>query len=215
MRTRMLFTLLALAACCGAEIIERVAATVGTRAITQSHVLLEIRLSAFLDGVAPDFSPASRRAAAGRLADRVLAGIDMEIGKYPAPEASEADAQLAAVRQQHPAGGEAWVRALEGAGVREEDLWLYLREQLALLRFIEARFAPGVQISEKDLRDYYEGAFTRDWESRASRPLPPLEEARAGIEEILRARRVDALLDDWLKEARERTRVEFKEEAFR
>jgi len=214
MRIPLLLSLLALAAWCRAEIIDRVAVTVGTRAITHSDVLEELRLSAFLNGAAPDFGPASRKAAAGRLVDRALAEIEMEIGKYPAPDDSEVTAQLAAVRKQHSSSQETWMKALAGSGVREEDLRLHLLRQVALLRFIDARFGPGVQVSEEDLRAYYEGRFTTEWENRTKEPRPPFEEVRAGIEEVVRAQRVDALLDQWLQEARERARIEFKAEAF-
>ena len=214
MRTGFLISVLVLAAACRAEIIERVAATVGTRAIPLGDVIREIRLNAFLNETAPDFTPASRKAAAERLVDRALAETEMDIGKYPAPEESEVDAQLASVHQQHSSGAEGWNKALAGAGLREEDVRLYLRRQVALLRFVDARFGPGVQVSEEDLNAYYEGSFSREWENRTKDARPPFEEVRASIEEVVRAQRVDVLLDRWLEEARERTRIEFKPEAF-
>ena len=214
MRTRLFLLLLALTASCRAEIIDRVAATVGARAITQSDVLKEIRLSAFLNRAAPDFGPASRRAAAERMVERALAEGEMEIGQYPAVDESEVTAQLAAVRKQYSSSQGAWIKALAGHGIREEDLRLHLLRQVALLRFIDARFGPGVQVLEEDLRAYYEGRFTKEWENKSKKPRPDFDEVRAGIEEVVRAQRVDALLDQWLKEARERTRIEFKPEAF-
>jgi hypothetical protein len=206
--------LLALGAWCRAEIIDRVAATVGARAITQSDVLEEIRLSAFLNRTKPDFGPASRRAAAERLVERALAEIEMEIGQYPAPDDSEVAAQLAAVRKQYSASQDGWLKALAGYGIREEILRLHLLRQVALLRFIDARFGPGAQVLEEDLSAYYEGRFTKEWENKTKEPRPAFDEVRAGIEEVMRAQRVDTLLDQWLKEARGRTRIEFKPEAF-
>jgi hypothetical protein len=214
MRTRLFLLLLALTAWCRAEIIDRVAATVGARAITQSDVLKEIRLSAFLNRAEPDFGPASRRAAAERMVERALAESEMETGQYPAADESEVTAQLAVVRKQYSSSQDAWIKALAGHGIREGDLRLHLLRQVALLRFIDARFGPGVQVLEEDLRAYYEGRFTKEWENKSKKPRPAFDEVRAGIEEVVRAQRVDALLDQWLKEARERTRIEFKPEAF-
>ena len=214
MRTRLLLSVLVLAAACGAEIIDRVAATVGTRAITRSDVIAEIRLSAFLNGVQPDFGPASRKAAAERLVERALAEIEMDIGKYPAPQDAEVRAQLAAVRKQHSPTQEAWTKALAAAGIREDELRLHMLRQLALLRFIDARFGPGVQVLEEEMRAYYAGRFTKEWENRTRGPLPDFDEVSARIEETLRAERVDVLLDQWLSEARERTRIEYQPEAF-
>jgi len=214
MRIRLLLLLLALGAWCRAEIIDHVAATVGARAITQSDVLKEIRLSAFLNRTKPDFGLASRRAAAERLVERALAEIEMEIGQYPAPDHSEVAAQFAAVRKQHSPNQDAWIKALAGYGIREEDLGLHLLRQVALLRFIDARFGPGAQVLEEDSSAYYQGRFTKEWENKTKEPRPAFDEVRAGIEEVVRAQRVDALLDQWLKEARGRTRIEFKPEAF-
>ena len=214
MGTRLLVLLLTLGAWCRAEIIDRVAATVGARAITQSDVLEEIRLSAFLNRTKPDFGLASRRAAAERLVERALAEIEMEIGQYPAPDDSEVTAQLATVRKQYSPSQDAWIKALAGYGIREETLRLHLLRQVALLRFIDARFGPGAQVLEEDLSAYYQGRFTKEWENKTKEPRPAFDEVRAGIEEVVRAQRVDTLLDQWLKEARGRTRIEFKPEAF-
>lgn len=80
MRARILL----LAVLCGAapaEVLDRIAVTVGKRVITDSDVRREIRLSAWMNGTPPDFSPASRRRTAERLVERALAETEMEIGK--------------------------------------------------------------------------------------------------------------------------------------
>lgn len=46
-------------------------------------------------------------------------------------------------------------------------------------------------------------------------PVPPLEEAYASIEELLTMRKVDAALDEWVKQTRALTRIRFREEVFR
>ena len=46
---------------CRAEIIDRVAVVVGKRVITESEIVREIRLTAFLNGAPLDFSAASKR----------------------------------------------------------------------------------------------------------------------------------------------------------
>jgi len=51
-------------------------------------------------------------------------------------------------------------------------------------------------------------------EEGAGKPAAAFEEVRREIEEKLRAERVDLLVDVWLKEAKDRIRIEFKEEAF-
>jgi len=209
-----MLVLAVLCAAAPAEVLDRIAVTVGNRVITDSDVRREIRLSAWMNGTPPDFSPASRRRTAERLVERALAETEMDIGKYPAPEAAEADAQLAELQKERFPQAGALNRALAAAGLTAAELRGYLLEQLAVLRFIDARFGPAVLISEEELQSYYSGAFTKQWAADGGRPVPPFEEVRGQIEEILRAGRIDRLLDEWLKEAKARTRIVYIEEAF-
>ncbi|HSW49401.1 MAG TPA: hypothetical protein VLH09_04460 [Bryobacteraceae bacterium] len=214
MRCLFLELVLCLAAASAAEVIDRIAVTVAKRVITQSDILLEIRLSAFLNQTAPDFGPASRKLTAERLADRALFDSEMEIGRYTAPQMKEVEPELAALKKERYLSEEAYRQALTKYRINEEDLRLYLLQQLAVLRFIDARFGPGVQILEPDVSDYYTGRFVKQWEKTGKGPVPALEEVHGTIEESLRAEQVNRLMDQWLKEARSRTRIEFKPEAF-
>ncbi len=202
---------------CGAapaEVLDRIAVTVGNRVITHSDIVREIRLSAFLNDSPPDFSPASRRRTAERLVERTLAETEMEIGKYATPDPSEAEARLAELRRERFPEPEAFSRALAAAGLTAGELSRYLLEQLAVLRFIDARFGPAVLIGEEELQAYYAGRFTSGWKAASAQPVPPFDDVRGQIEEILRGERVDRLLDQWLQETKARTRIVFIEEAF-
>jgi hypothetical protein len=213
MRARTLL----LAVLCGAapaEVLDRIAVTVGQRVITDSDVRREIRLSAWMNAAPPDFSPASRRRAAERLVERALAQTEMEIGKYPAPAAAETEAQLAELQKERFPQPGALERALDAAGLTAAELRGYLSEQLAVLRFIDARFGPAVLIGEEELQSYYAGAFTQQWKAEGGQPVPPFEEVRGEIGDILRAAHIDRLLDAWLKEAKARARIVYVEEAF-
>src|ERR1035441_10121619 len=83
------FAVLAIAA--PAEIIDRIAVSVGNRVITESDLHREIRGAAFLDGVKPDFSPAGQLATAQRMVEQVLIRRELEISRYPVPSAAEGD----------------------------------------------------------------------------------------------------------------------------
>ncbi|HEY5163139.1 MAG TPA: hypothetical protein VII81_09020, partial [Terriglobales bacterium] len=62
------FTLAAVAA----GVIDRVAVVVGTQVITESEVLLEVRLTEFFNGQPLDLGVDQRKAAAERLVDQQL-----------------------------------------------------------------------------------------------------------------------------------------------
>ncbi len=209
-----LLILLALAAATPAEIIDRVAATAGRRVITESDIDKEIRLSAFVNGAQPDFSAASRQKTAERLVERALMENEMEIGQYPTPEPSDVEDELADLRKER-GGPEGYAKALAAYGLADSGVGQYLLKQQAVLGFIDARFGPGVQVLEEDIRAYYSGPFRKQWDDESRKPLPAFEDVRSDIEEILHEESVNRLLDQWLKEVRARTRIVFMPEAFK
>jgi hypothetical protein len=214
MRRRLLALLLCFAAASVAEVIDRIAVTVGKRVITESDILLEIRLSAFLNKSQPDLGAAYRKQTAERLIERALFADEMEIGRYTTPEMKEIEPQLADLKKGQYPSEASYRAALNRYRISEEDLRRYLFQQLEVLHFIDARFGPGVQILEADVSDYYTSRFVKQWENTGKKPVPTLEEVRATIEETLREEQVDRLVDQWLKEARNRTRIEYRPEAF-
>lgn len=188
-----------------AEVIDRVAVTVDRQVITESLVLEEIRLAAFLNDAQPDFGAEARRRAAGRLVERLLIEREMELTRFPAPAPEDAAKLLEQARRGR---SEAQLgEALAARQISEEALQPYLLRQAALLRFLEVRFRPEVQVSEEEVRDCYQ--------KREPKTSASFDEARAQCEEALVAAGVDKAVDRWLREARERVRIVYREEAFR
>jgi hypothetical protein len=97
---RWFVLLLAAVAPAAADIIDRIAVSVGAQVITASDLDREIRVSAFLQGSVPDFSPAARRATADRMVDQKLIHHELETSRYPVPQASEIDPVLAELIQR-------------------------------------------------------------------------------------------------------------------
>lgn len=217
MRLGHIATILALAALpAGSEIIDRVVATVGDAVITQSELLLQMRVAAFLNGDEVDSGPAARRRAAERLIEQALIRREMELSRYPAPDLTEADAALQSLRKEERlATDEQYAAALARYRVTEEDLRQQLLWQLTVLRFIEYRFRPALAISEEDLNEYYQKQFLPRWKKFTSGEPPSLADSRAEIEKAVADRALDAALDRWLKQARAQTPIRFREEAFR
>jgi len=186
------------------EVIDRIAVTVDTQVITQSRVEEEIRLAAFLNGEKPDLGGESRRRAATRLVERLLLEREMELTRYPAPPPEEAERLLEQLPQSR--SPEAQLRqALAAAQITEETLRQYLLRQAAVLRFIEVRFRPEAQVSEAEIENC----------SQKRKPPTSAEEARVQCEEALLAAAADKAVDRWLRDARERSRIVYREEAFR
>src|SRR5271157_6637304 len=82
------------AAVARAEIIDRIAVSVGNRVITETDLDREIRITALLNNEKPDFSPAKKRAAAERMVDQTLVRSEMEASRYLSPSTADTKAAL-------------------------------------------------------------------------------------------------------------------------
>ena len=201
-----------LAAAGRADIIDRIAVSVGNRVITARDLDREIRVSAFLNGTKPDFSPAAKRATAGRLVDQKLIQNELEASRYPTPAASEVQPQLDAFSKKYFPGDDDYRRARGEAGITERDVVNELLWQRTLLLFIEVRFRPGVQVTDQEIQDYFEKVVAPA--AKAAGQTPTLEQYRAQIEQKLSGERVDQELDRWLQGVHTRTEIVYHDEVF-
>ena len=81
-----------------AELIDRIAATVGRQVITESQIDEEILVTAFLDGKLPDWSEQNRTRTANRLVDQVLVRREIEATRFPQAPAEEGAHLLAQLK---------------------------------------------------------------------------------------------------------------------
>ncbi|MDQ2900730.1 MAG: hypothetical protein M3Y07_13170 [Acidobacteriota bacterium] len=180
-----------------AEIVDRVAVSVGNQVITESELLREIRLTAFFNGEKPDFSSVSKHKAAERLIEQKLIRKEMELGRDPQPTPAEGDQMLARIDKSPE------------YGLTRDDIKARLEWQAALLKFIDFRFRPAVRVTNRDIQQYYQRHFAAIPGNKAA-----LDDVREQIDQTLMGQRADQQMDAWLKDARKRTRIVFHEEAF-
>jgi hypothetical protein len=182
-----------------AEIVDRIAMSAGNRVITQSEIDREIRVTAFQDGVPPEFSPTHRRTIAEKMVDQKLIQHELETSRYPLPTAAELAPAIEEFKRTHFPDEAAYRKALTDAGVTEQELLVVLLWERTLLRFIELRFESGVLLSDQEVAEY---AKQKNLSS-------------TDAEKELISARADQQLEQWLRDARKRTPVIVHEEAFR
>ena len=124
-----------------ADIIDRIAISVGNQVITESQIDEEIRVTQFLNGDKLDLSSAERKKAAERLIEQALVKREMELSRYPLPPLSDADKQVRTTQAGYPSQAQ-FQDALAAYGISEDALRRRLWWQLTLLRFVEFRFRP-------------------------------------------------------------------------
>jgi peptidyl-prolyl cis-trans isomerase SurA len=196
-----------------AEIIDRIAISAGNQVITESQVDEDIRLTAFLNHEKLELSIAERKKAAGRLIEQALVKRDLDLSRYPAPTPADADASLKDVKTSY-ATESLYQQMLQQYGISEEALKRRLLWQLTLLRFVDFRFRPGIQIPEADVKTYYDQELVK-WKQQGIQPIPTLEDSQAKIEEILTQQRIDQALDTWMAETRKQVTINYLDEALK
>jgi|HubBroStandDraft_1064217.scaffolds.fasta_scaffold08543_3 hypothetical protein len=215
MRQRLSITicLAGLVAAAGAEIIDRIAVSVGSRVITETDLDRELRITALLNNQKPDFSAANKRRTAERMVDQTLIRNEMEESRYPPPSATDTEAALQEEKARF--GNDAAYRhALAEYGVAEDDLKVRLIWQLTLVRFIDARFRPGIQIGDAEIRKYFDEHMRAQLLQAHPGQTPSLDDHRAEIEQTLISQAADQQVEQWLKEARRRTHIQYHDEVF-
>jgi hypothetical protein len=185
-------------------IIDRLAITVDQRVITEAQLDEEIRVTAFLNQEAIRRDADTRRNAADRLIEQELVRRDMEVSRYPMPTQSEVEVLLADTKQQ--IGPDRFPAQLSQYNLTEDILREHLRFQLMMLRFIDFRFRPDIQVSESDITAYYNQELEK-WKSSHAGTPPSLEASRASIEKAITNQRVDYAVSAWLEETRKQVRI--------
>ncbi|MEP7351721.1 MAG: hypothetical protein ABI824_00675 [Acidobacteriota bacterium] len=208
----------------------------GREVIAESQLILELKVTAFLDRLPVDLSPAAKRKAAERLVDQTLILQESAESRLELP-APDPVALVNQVKILYPS--EAQYRAdLERYGITEPELSAHLVAGMQTLTFADLRFRAAAQVSEEALHDYYDKItkarqimtpphLLNNGENKgqndsgqpqsvkaASDRVPTFDESRAEIETLLAGQKSLDALDEWLKTSRAAARIEFHERAF-
>jgi len=196
------------------DIIDRIAASVGNHVITASDLDREIRVTAFLNGAKADFTPATKRTTAGRMVEQALVRSELEDSRYPTPAPSEIDPVLALLKKDRFPNEADFAHSLAEYGITEQDVRDELLWQRTLLAFLDVRFRPSVQVSDKDIQDYFEKSVLPAAQAAHPGQTILLDDYRDQIEATLTGQREDQDMSRWLDEAKKRTNIVYHDEAF-
>jgi peptidyl-prolyl cis-trans isomerase SurA len=219
MRTRGTITAFALAillsafllapARASAEVIDRIIATVNGRIILQSDWDEALCYEALLSNrTLAQFTDDDRRAVLDRLIDQELLREQMKSADFPHATEAEAAARVASARKQYPqaASSEAWRALLAQYHLTENDLLIRVRQQIDVMRLVDARLRPAVQIDSRSIEAYYRDQFVPKLKQSGASAVP-LAEVSAKIRELLTEQKVSELLISWLQTLRSEGQV--------
>ena len=191
------------------EVIDRIVATVNGHIILQSDWDEALCYESLLNGrPLSQFTDDDRRAVLDRLIDQELLGEQMKSAFFEHASDSEAAARLAEARKQYPeaATAEGWQAVLARFALSEKNLLEHVRQQIDLMRLVDARLRPAVQIDSKTIEAYYREKFVPQLKPAAAGQNPPAEVA-AKIRELLTEEKVNELMVSWLQSLRSESKV--------
>ncbi|MDE0262290.1 MAG: hypothetical protein OXJ37_07805 [Bryobacterales bacterium] len=190
-----------------AEIVDRVAAIVGSEAITLSQVRTQMNVVALLDESEPAGLESGGRAALEALIDRRLAMQDLALTPFLLAPPDEVEGPLRALRGRTFAGGRDFPAALAHYGLTEDDCRAFFRERASFERYVSFRFKTGQDVSPGAIEAFYRDEYSAG-QAALGAPIEPLESVRSSILDILAERQANRLLEQRIMELRALTRIE-------
>ncbi|MFZ0135907.1 MAG: SurA N-terminal domain-containing protein [Candidatus Sulfotelmatobacter sp.] len=187
-----------------AQVIDRIVATVNGHVILQSDWDEALCYEALLTNrTLAQFTDDDRRAVLDRLIDLELLSGQMKSADFPHATDAEVAARVADARKQYPqaTSAEGWQALLAQYHLAEKDLLAHVRQQIDVMRLVDARLRPTVEIDSKSIEAYYRDKFVPRLKQSGASEVP-LAEVSGKIRELLTEEKVSELLVSWLQTLR-------------
>jgi hypothetical protein len=186
-------------AAAGAQVIDRVLATVDGRLVT----LPDVRAATTLGFTPAAAGTSARDAALDRWIERLLVRQEVDRFAPPEPAAAVIDARVAAVLAPLGTPDQARV-TLTRLGIDEAWVRQWVRDDLRIQAYTEQRFAGALEPTSEELESYYRehaGEFVRDGRELSA------DQAQALARDHVMAARRRVLVADWLDGLRRRATI--------
>jgi peptidyl-prolyl cis-trans isomerase SurA len=192
----------------GADVIDRIVAIVNGHVILQSDWDDVVRFEALVDGrPLTQITDQDRSRALERLIDQELLREQVQGVESPQPPPEEVKQQLQEIKSQYAANSaKGWYAALAQYGFDEKQLEARVARNIAVLRQVEARLRPTVQIDPNSIESYYRDKLLPQVRHAGGYEVP-LEQVAGKIREILTQEKVNQLFSNWLQSLRAGSKI--------
>ncbi len=190
------------------QIVDRMVANVNGHILLQSDWEEELAFEAFVDGRPSDsFTAEERKAALDRLIDQEL--LREQVRPSEEAPAAEIARRVSEVRKLHPEAvtDDGWHAALLRWGLTQPELEKRLGESMQLMRLVEARLRPSIQIDQKAVESYYHDQLIPELKKAGNREVA-LPEVFGHIRDLLAEQRLNQLLRGWLASLRSASHIQ-------
>ncbi|HEV7785657.1 MAG TPA: hypothetical protein VGQ28_10005 [Thermoanaerobaculia bacterium] len=97
-------------------------------------------------------------------------------------------------------------KALKEVGLTPKGLHQLMARQLLVLTYVDERLGPRVFVTFDDINKYYRTVLTPEMQKKGQ-PVPPLEDVREDIREVLKQQKLTQELQTWTAELRTKADV--------
>ncbi|HLX84611.1 MAG TPA: SurA N-terminal domain-containing protein [Terriglobales bacterium] len=204
---RVAWAFLATNCAMGGQVVDRIVANVNGHVVLQSDWEEELDFEAFSNARDPDsFTSEERKASLDRLIDQELLREQVRPSQ-PAPP-DQVAARVAEVRALHAdcATEDKWKAKLQRFGLSQSALEKRLSDQIQLMRLVEDRLRPSIQVDQKAVEAYYNDQLLPEMKKAGSRATP-LTEVFGKIRDLLAEKKMNELLSGWLASLRSGSQI--------
>ena len=100
----------------------------------------------------------------------------------------------------------AFQKALKEVGLTARGLRQLMARQLLVLTYVDERLGPRVFVTFDDINKYYRTVLAPEMQKKGQ-PLPPLDEVREDVREVLKQQKLTQELQSWTEELRAKADV--------
>jgi hypothetical protein len=183
------------------DVLDQIAAHVESDIILLSQVRALSRYQLLVDGKSE-----SDAAVLDRLIDQWIVRNEAETARFPHPAEIEIAHGVEHLQTSFASPEEYQARKAQ-SGLSDKEIQRMVEEQLYLSNYLDSRFRSAVQVTAKQVEDFYQEAVVPRAKARNQAP-PSLDASREYIQAALVQRGIDEQVEIWLKESRGRLHVE-------
>jgi hypothetical protein len=195
------------------QVVDRIVVRIEDDIITLSEMRELAAYQQLLDGKAePDDRLVSE------LIEQWVVNAEATAAQFPAPLDSEVDREAASIESHFtesrtsPTPPQTYLQRLAELGLTPDSVRRMVRQEIYLARYLDYKFRPSVQIEDAAIEAYYHKELAAALAAQ-NKPLPPLDDVRETIRELLVQQGITERASSWFEDTKSRLNIELKRAA--